>query len=242
MLVTLAIAAATDYAIFQIGRYHEAAAGPGPRGRLLRHVPRHRTRGAGLGLTIAGAASGLYFTRLPYFQTMGLPLAVGMVMVIASGLTWPRGDLGVQPVRQGPGTKQMGQSRLWHKVGTTTVRWPGAILVCAVIAALAAWSPCRLPHHLQRPDLSARERARQRRIRGLGPAFHPGQDKPDLLLIETDHDLRNPADFLVIDKIAKALVRVHGIRPGADITRPTASPSSTPRSRTRSARAATCRS
>ena len=36
---------------------------------------------------------------------------------------------------------------------------------------------------------------------------------PELLLIESDHDLRNSADFLVIDKIAKAIFRVPGISP-----------------------------
>ena len=43
-------------------------------------------------------------------------------------------------------------------------------------------------------------------------------------MIETDHDLRNPADFLVIDKIAKALVRVHGIAQVQTITRPEGKP------------------
>ena len=36
---------------------------------------------------------------------------------------------------------------------------------------------------------------------------------PELMIIESDHDLRNSADFLVIDKIAKAVFRVPGIAP-----------------------------
>src|SRR5690625_7481960 len=47
---------------------------------------------------------------------------------------------------------------------------------------------------------------------------------PDLMMIETDHDLRNPADFLVIDKIAKALKNVHGIAQVQTITRPDGDP------------------
>ena len=27
---------------------------------------------------------------------------------------------------------------------------------------------------------------------------------PDILMIEADHDMRNPADFLVLNKLAKA--------------------------------------
>ena len=47
---------------------------------------------------------------------------------------------------------------------------------------------------------------------------------PELLLIESDHDLRNAADFLVIDKIAKALFRVPGIGRVQAITRPSGKP------------------
>ena len=43
---------------------------------------------------------------------------------------------------------------------------------------------------------------------------------PELLMIESDHDLRNSADFLVIDKIAKAVFRVPGIARVQAITRP----------------------
>ncbi len=43
---------------------------------------------------------------------------------------------------------------------------------------------------------------------------------PELLMIESDHDLRNPADFLVIDKVAKAIFRVPGIGRVQAITRP----------------------
>ncbi len=47
---------------------------------------------------------------------------------------------------------------------------------------------------------------------------------PDLMMIESDRDLRNPADFLVIDKIAKALKNVHGIAQVQTITRPDGEP------------------
>ena len=41
----------------------------------------------GSGLTIAGATFCLHFTNLPYFQTLGIPLAIGMVVVVAAALT-----------------------------------------------------------------------------------------------------------------------------------------------------------
>ena len=47
---------------------------------------------------------------------------------------------------------------------------------------------------------------------------------PDLLMIEADHDLRNSAYFLVIDKLAKAIKAVSGISRVQTITRPEGTP------------------
>ncbi len=41
----------------------------------------------GSGLTIAGAVACLYFTRLPYFQTLGVPAAIGVLVTLAAALT-----------------------------------------------------------------------------------------------------------------------------------------------------------
>ena len=66
--------------------------------------------------------------------------------------------------------------------------------------------------------------------------FSQARMNPELLMIESDHDLRNSADFLVIDKIAKAIFKMPGIARVQAITRPLGQRrSSTPRSRSRSA-------
>ena len=69
LLTLLVIAAGTDYAIFILGRYHEArhtgqdrVAAYGTMYRGTAHII------LGSGLTIAGAVFCLTFTRLPYFQ------------------------------------------------------------------------------------------------------------------------------------------------------------------------------
>src|SRR6185312_13745073 len=88
LLVTLAIAAATDYAIFLIGRYQEARAVGESREDAyytMFHGTAHVVLGSGM--TIAGATFCLHFTNLPYFQTLGIPLAIGMVVVVLAALT-----------------------------------------------------------------------------------------------------------------------------------------------------------
>ncbi|HWF42299.1 MAG TPA: MMPL family transporter, partial [Acidothermaceae bacterium] len=88
LLVTLAIAATTDYAIFLIGRYQEARTIGEDRETAYHTMFRGTAHVVlGSGMTIAGATFCLSFTRLPYFQTLGIPLAVGMVVAVLVALT-----------------------------------------------------------------------------------------------------------------------------------------------------------
>ncbi|MGE0218056.1 RND family transporter [Mycolicibacterium sp.] len=227
MVVTLAIAAATDYAIFLIGRYQEARRN-GEDKESAYYTMFHGTAHvvAASGLTIAGATACLYFTRLPYFQTMGIPLAVGMTVVVAAALTLGPALISIV-TRFGKvlDPKRMDRARGWRRIGTATVRWPGAVLVMATVLALVGL--LTLPGYhttyndriFQPDDVPANV--------GYAAAnrhFSEAKMNPELVMVEADHDLRNPADFLVIDKIAKAMVRVHGIAQVQTITRPDGKP------------------
>ena len=77
LLVTLAIAATTDYAIFLIGRYQEARTVGEDRESAYYTMFRGTAHVVlASGMTIAGATFCLTFTRLPWFQTLGIPLAI----------------------------------------------------------------------------------------------------------------------------------------------------------------------
>jgi len=227
LLVTLAIAAATDYVIFLIGRYQEARR-VGEDRESAYYTMFHGTAHVVLasGLTIAGATLCLHFTRLPYFQTMGFPLAIGMVMVVAMALTLGPAVISVATrFRRVLEPRKNTRTAGWHRVGTATVRWPGAILVGAVVAALVGL--IALPgYHTIYDDRIYLPKDIPANV-GYDAAFrHFSQAKmnPDLMMVESDRDLRNPADFLVIDKIAKALKNVHGIAQVQTITRPDGDP------------------
>ena len=47
---------------------------------------------------------------------------------------------------------------------------------------------------------------------------------PEILLVEADHDLRNPADMLVLNKLAKGVLAVPGISTVQTVTRPEGTP------------------
>jgi RND superfamily putative drug exporter len=42
----------------------------------------------------------------------------------------------------------------------------------------------------------------------------------EMLMVETDHDMRNSADFISLDRVAKALIRLHGVAMVQGMTRP----------------------
>ena len=209
LLVTLAIAAGTDYAIFLIGRYQEARAAGEDREQAFYTMyggTAHVVLGSGL--TIAGATFCLSFTRLPYFQSLGVPLAIGMTVGVLAALTLSAAIITVAS-RFGNvlEPKRALRVRGWRKIGAAVVRWPGPILVATI--ALSLIGLLTLPGYRTNyndrnylpADLPANE--------GYAAAdrhFSQARMNPELLMIESDHDLRNSADFLVIDKIAKARV------------------------------------
>jgi putative drug exporter of the RND superfamily len=50
--------------------------------------------------------------------------------------------------------------------------------------------------------------------------FSQARLMPEVMMVEADHDLRDPADFLVLDKLAKGIFRVPGVSRVQAITRP----------------------
>jgi len=227
LLVTLAIAAATDYAIFLIGRYQEArGAGESREDAYYTMFGGTAHVVLGSGMTIAGATFCLHFTNLPYFQTLGIPLAIGMVVVVAAALTLGPAVISVATRFRNTLEPQRTQRiRGWRKIGAVVVRWPGPILIMTIGVALVGLLalPGYRTNYNDRKYLPADLPANA----GYAAAdrhFSQARMNPELLMIESDHDLRNSADFLVIDKIAKAIFRVPGIGRVQAITRPQGTP------------------
>jgi putative drug exporter of the RND superfamily len=226
LLTTLAIAAGTDYAIFLVGRYHEARSAGEDRETAfytMYHGTAHVILGSGL--TIAGATFCLHFTRLPYFQTLGIPLAIGMLVAVAAALTMAPALLTICSRFGLFDPKRMTQTRGWRRIGTAIVRWPGPILAASVALALVGLLalPSYKPSYNDRNYLPADIPANV----GYAAAdrhFPQARMNPEMLLVETDHDVRNSADMLVVDRIAKSIFHIPGIGRVQAITRPQGTP------------------
>ncbi|ORW97229.1 hypothetical protein AWB92_05105 [Mycobacterium sp. IEC1808] len=221
ILTMLAIAAGTDYGIFLVGRYQEAlAAGEDRESAYYTTFKGVAPVVLGSGLTIAGATYCLSFSRLPWFNTMGAPVAIGMLVVVAAGLS-----LGPAVVFVGSRfhffERQAKRGRLWRRVGTAVVRWPapilavsGAVVLVGMIALPSYHTSYNDRHYLplSAPSNQGQEAANRH--------FSEARMNPDLLMVESDHDMRNPADMLVLDRVAKNEMRTQGIAMVQDITRP----------------------
>ena len=226
LLTTMAIAAATDYAIFLLGRYHEAILSGEDRETAfytMYHGTAHVILGSGL--TIAGATFCLHFTRLPYFQSLGIPLAIGMLVATFAALTMAPAMMTIASHFGLLDPKRAMKTRGWRKVGTAVVRWPGPILVASMALSLVGLLalPSYYNNYNDREYLPAELPANQG-YQAADRHFPQARMNPELLMIETDQDLRNPADMLVIDRVAKNIFHIPGVGRVQAITRPEGTP------------------
>ena len=226
ILVALVIAAGTDYGIFFLGRYHEARQAGEDRetayytaNRGVAHVV------LASGLTIAGATYCLSFTRLPMFQTMGIPCAVAVLVAVAVTLTLVPAVMTVASRFGLLEPKRRMSVRGWRRVGTAVVRWPAPIFVASCVVALAGLLPL-LGYQVAYEDRLYLPQDSPANI-GWAAAdrhFSEARMRPEILAIEADHDMRNSADFLVLNKLAKRIFEVEGVALVQGATRPEGTP------------------
>jgi putative drug exporter of the RND superfamily len=226
LLVALGMAAGTDYGIFFFGRYQEARqAGENPETAYYTTYRGVARVVLASGLTIAGAIFCLSFTRLPYFHSLGVPCAVGMLVTVAVALTLVPAVLAVgsrfglfEPKRR------VGVGR-WRRVGTTIVRWPAPILIAA--CSIALMGLLTLPGYKTSYNdrlYIAKDIPANLGFSAADRHFSQARMMPEILMIESDRDMRNPADFLILNRLAKAVLRIPGISRVQGITRPEGTP------------------
>lgn len=226
MVTMLALAAGTDYVIFLLGRYQEERAKGLDREDAF-YVAYHGVSHVilGSGLTIAGATMCLTFTRMPYFNTMGLPCAISVLVIIAAALTLAPAVLTVGSKFGLLDAKRDLSTQGWRKVGTAVVRWPIPIIFVTTMVAVIGFVSLLtyVPQYNDQKFTPANMPANL----AMGVAdrhFSQARMNPELLMLEADHDLRNPADMLVVDRVAKNVAHMRGIDRVQTLTRPLGSP------------------
>jgi RND superfamily putative drug exporter len=226
LLTLLVIAAGTDYAIFVLGRYQEARGAGEDRETSFYTMYRGTAHIVlGSGLTVAGAVFCLRFTRLPYFQSLGIPAALGVLVALVAALTLAPAILAIGRHFSLFDPKRETNTRGWRRIGTAIVRWPGPIL--AVTIAVALIGLLALPGYKTSYDTRPYMPPSSPANIGYAAAerhFSTARLNPELLMIEADHDLRDPADMLLLERVAKAVFHVPGIAKVQALTRPLGTP------------------
>lgn len=226
IVVALTLGAGTDYGIFLMGRYQEARQAGETREDAFYIAYKGVTPIIiGSGLTIAGACYCLTFARLNYFHTMGPAVAIAMLFTIAAALTLGPAILTVGSLFGLFDPRRTAKAHLYRRIGTSVVRWPVPILVASAAAVLLG--AVFVPTYRQNYDDRAYQPRGAPANQGFAAAdrhFPKSKLFSEMLMIETDHDMRNSADFISLDRVAKALIRLPGVAMVQSITRPLGRP------------------
>ena len=222
IVIALTLGAGTDYGIFLLGRYHEARQAGESREESFYIAYKGVTPVIiGSGLTIAGACYCLTFARLNYFHTMGPAVAVTMLFTIAAALSLGPALLAVGSLFGMYEPKSKAKAHLYRRIGASVVRWPVPIL--AASSAVVMLGAIFVPTYRQNYDDRQYQPADAPANLGFAAAdrhFPKSKLFSEMLMVETDHDMRNSADFISLDRVAKSLIRLPGVAMVQSITRP----------------------
>jgi RND superfamily putative drug exporter len=150
---------------------------------------------------------------------------LGLLVVVAGALTAAPAVVAVATRFGLLDPRRMIKTRGWRRIGTATVRWPGPVFAASLVLAIVGilimpsmkvsyndrfYIPDNLPSNV---GYAAAERH-----------FSAATMNPDILMIESDHDMRNPGDMIILDRLAKDVFRSPGIAMVQSITRPLGGP------------------
>ena len=155
----------------------------------------------GSGLTVAGAVLCLSFTRLPYFQSLGMPAAIGVLVALVAALTLAPAVLTVGRPFGLFDPKRAMRTRAGDASAPRSCAGPahpgGRASRVALIGLLA------LPGYKTSYDPGRTCRPGRRPMVGYAAAerhFSQARLNPEVLMVESDHDMRNPADMIVLER------------------------------------------
>ena len=222
IVIALTLGAGTDYGIFLLGRYHEARQAGESREESFYIAYKGVTPVIiGSGLTIAGGCYCLTFARVNYFHTIGPAVAVSMLFTIAAALSLGPALLAVGSLFGMYEPKSKAKAHLYRRIGASVVRWPVPIL--AASSAVVMLGAVFVPTYRQNYDDRQYQPADAPANLGFAAAdrhFPKSKLFSEMLMVETDHDMRNSADFISLDRVARSLIRLPGVAMVQSITRP----------------------
>ena len=218
----IVLGAGTNYGIFLVGRYQEARRkGRDPEDAYYDALAGVQHIVVASALTVAGAMACLAATRLAMFSTSGLPCTIAILITLAAALTLGPAVLALATRLGFVEPRESASPRRWRRIGTTVARWPAPVLAAALavlavmIVPLAMYAPSYNERRAQPADSPANV--------GFAAAdrhLPPNIMAPSVLIVESDHDMRNAADLVALAQMTDAVASIDGVNAVQGITRP----------------------
>jgi RND superfamily putative drug exporter len=216
------LGACTDYSIFFVGRYQEARRS----GRGFVDAYHDMFRGVShvvlaSGLTIAGACICMSFTELSLFHSAGIPCAIGILISIAVSLTLTPALVEFYRLLGFLEPKEARQGQRWRKLGAVVVRWPGPVLAATVLL-LAPFAAAATNMRIGYDEREQQPASLPSLVgyQAIERHFQKNRLNTEFVFIQADHDLRNPADMVILDQVAAKIAEMHDVEFIQSVTRP----------------------
>ena len=137
LLIVLVLGAGTDYGLFLVFRVREALRrGTEPKEAVISSLTRVGESITFSAATVIAALLSLLVATFQIYSTLGIPLAIGIAVMLLAGLTLLPALLAIfgraafWPSKTREGTGKVG---VWGRVATRIVRHPGRILIVGLV-------------------------------------------------------------------------------------------------------------
>lgn len=165
---------------------------PGPRG-YRGNLPSLALPGA----CVALLTGPLLLARTPALHSVGIA-AMGVVVALAASSILLPALLGLAgPAGLSAAALEPRDRRTW----TPPVSIPHPAVAVALVLVI-----CALPIFGMRWD------SLENRAKTTSAQFVPGRSLPDVVVVKSDHDLRDPAGLIAIDAVSRRLMEIPGVR------------------------------
>jgi RND superfamily putative drug exporter len=222
LLAAMLLGAGTDYAIFLIGRYHEGRR----RGLEWDDSLIGAYRGvapviAGSALTIAGALACLSMAHIGMFRSTGIPCAIGVLVAMLASLTLTPALIAIAGRFGRLEPRRSVTGRRWRRVGVGVARWPGPVLAASGALIIVAALPLAGVHlGWNEPGATPAGAESNRGYAAADRHFPANQLLPTVMTIATDHDIRNPAGLIAVERVTGQIMAIPAVRMVQSASRP----------------------
>lgn len=222
LMAAMTLGAGTDYAIFFLGRYHESRRRGIAPSEALRDAYRVVAPVViGSALTVSVALACLGFAQVGMFRSAGIPCAIAILVTMLAALTLSPTLMGLAVRRGFLEPRASAATRRWRRVGAAVARWPGPILVSAGgLILLVALPLTSLRIGWNEPAATPSSTESSRGYAATDRHFPPNSLLADVVTVQADHDLRNPAGLIAVERITHRLMAIPGVRMVQSASRP----------------------